>query len=588
MGKCRLKKNPLQHWPLYASLLILSLLFGLLLATSFYQNQRHLVYALDDAYIHMAMARNFSRYGVWGVTRYGFTSSSSSILWTLLLSLTYYLFGVSQIAPLAWNVLFAVLVLWVAYAILTWYELPPWLKFAALLAIIFLIPLPTLILSGLEQNLQTLLALLAAFLAARILSREAPSCTLRDSTLLLALAPLVTAVRFEGMFLILAIGALLLLRQRWFYALDFAVCGFLPVLIYGIISVSRGWFWLPSSVLLKGMMPDLSSLSRLFLSLAINAFVNLHVGMHVFVLLIAVLLFYILAFGKGGDVLDSRQLMGAILLLTAVPHVEFVRVSPLFRYDAYLFALGVVFLASQLLIVVPDLQTQISFSRGLVPKYLAGSGPMKNVKPAGADLKVGATPTFSRELVSKYVAVGALALLLLFPLAVKGARLLWFLPQCTNNIFEQQYQMGSFVRQYYQGSAVALNDDGAVNFLADIHCLDLWGLANRDVTSLKREHNYHTRDIVALAKQAGARVAIVYDYWYADQVGGLPPEWVQVGQWRIRNNVILGGDTVSFYALDASEVSHLTQCLREFALRLPRDVVQSGSYLEPRGTAATP
>jgi hypothetical protein len=573
-----LKQNLQQHWPLYASLLILSLLFGLLLATSFYQNQGHLVYALDDAYIHMAMARNFSHYGVWGVTRYEFTSSSSSILWTLLLSLTYYLFGVSQIAPLAWNVLFAVLVLGAAYAILAWYKLRLWLKFAALLAIIFLIPLPALILSGLEQNLQTLLALLATFLAARMLSGEGPSSAHRDSTLLLVLAPLVTAVRFEGMFLILAICVFLLLRKRWSCALAFGACGFLPVVIYGIISVSRGWFRFPSSVLLKGVMPDLSSLSGLFLSLAINAFVNLHLGLHVFVLLIAVLLFYVLACGKGRGVFDSRQVMGAILVLTALPHVEFVQVSPLFRYDAYLFALGTLFLASQVPIIMPDLPTRISFSRGQIPKHLAASS---------ADLKVGPIPTFSRGLVHEYLAAGALALLLFFPLAVKGTRLLWFLPQCTTNIFEQQYQMGSFVRQYYQGSTVALNDVGAVNFLADIHCLDLWGLANREVTRLKREHNYHTRDIAALAKQAGARIAIVYDYWYGGQVGGLPAEWVRVGQWTIQNNVVVGGDTVSFYALEPSEVSHLIECLREFSLALPRDVIQSGSYLEWPSSPAT-
>jgi hypothetical protein len=319
--------------------------------------------------------------------------------------------------------------------------------------------------------------------------------------------------------------------------------------------VSHGWFWFPSSVLLKGVMPDLTSLSGLFLSLAINAFINLHLGLHVFVLLIAVLLFYVLACGKGRGGVDSRQVMGAILLGTAFPHVEFVQVGPLFRYDAYLFALAVLFLASQLPIVIADLPARTSFSRELVPQYLAA---------------------------------GALALLLFFPLAVKGSRLLWFLPQCTTNIFEQQYQMGSFARQYYQGSTVALNDVGAVNFLADIHCLDLWGLANRDVTALKREHNYHTRDIAGLSKQAGARIAIVYDYWYAGEVGGLPAEWVRVGQWTIRNNVIAGGDMVSFYALDPSEVSRLSQCLREFSLRLPRDVIENGSYLEWRSIPATP
>ena len=550
-----MKKTLLQHWPLYASVSILSLLLWLILAVSFSHNQGHLVYALDDAYIHMAMARNFAHSGVWGVTRYAFTSSSSSILWTLLLSLTYYLLGVSQGAPLLWNLLLAVLVLVVADAILGWYKLPSALRFASLLAIIFLIPLPTLILAGTEQILQALLAMLVTFLAGQVISGETPSSTPRNSIWLLVLAPLVTAVRFEGMALILAIVGLFLLRKRWFYALALGVCGFLPVVIYGIISVSQGWFWLPSSVLLKGVFPSLTSVSGLLLSLIVSAYVNLDLAPHVFVLLVAVLLFYILACGKGRGPFESRQAMGAILLATALPHVEFVQVGPLYRYDAYLFVLGVIFLASQFPIVMSGFSTS-GFSRSrLVPKYLAAGG---------------------------------LALLLFLPLAMKGARLLWFLPQCTTNVFEQQYQMGLFINQYYQGSTVALNDVGAVNFLADIHCLDLWGLANRAVTSAKRSHNFHTRDIAELSRQAGARIAILYDHWFGGEIGGLPADWVRVGQWTIRNNVVVGGDTVSFYAVGVSEVPYLSQCLREYSARLPHDVIQRGSYLEWRGVPATP
>jgi hypothetical protein len=576
-----LKKNLLQHWPLYASVLVLSLLLWLILAVSLSRNQGHLVYALDDAYIHMAMARNVSHYGVWGVTRYGFTSSSSSLLWTLLLSLTYYFLGVSQIAPLLVNLLLAVLVLLVADAILGWYKVRRALTFVALLAIIFLTPLPALILAGTEQILQTLLAMLVTFVAAQVISGERRGSTSRNTILLFVLAPLVTAVRFEGMFLILAIGSVFLLRRRWLYALAFAICGFLPVLLYGIISVSHGWFWLPSSVLLKGVMPDLTSLSSLFFSLAVSAFANLYKALHTFVLLIAVLLVYALASGKGRGAWESRQLMGAILLLTAVPHVEFIQVGPLFRYDAYLFILGVVFITAQLPTIVPGLPTQVSLDTGLVPGDFAASGAdLKVGATSAAGNKDGDTPALRRELAPKYLAAGALALLLLFPLIVKGSRLLWLLPQCTTDIYEQQYQMGLFVDKYYQGSTVALNDVGAVNFLADIHCLDLWGLANRDVTRLKREYNYHTQVIARLSRQAGARIAIVYDFWYGGRVGGLPPEWIRVGQWTVPNNVILGGDTVSFYALDPSEVSRLMGCLRDFSPRLPPDVIQSGSYVE--------
>lgn len=239
-------KRALSHdWPFYASVLVLLQLVWLILNASTTRNHGHLAYALDDAYIHMAMAKNFSQSGVWGVTRYGFTPTSSSLLWTLLLSLTYYLGGVNELAPLLWNLGLATLVLAVAHAILSWYKTPAAVKFVALLGIILLVPLPAHILSGMEQTLQTLVTILAVFLAARLISGESPSSARRDAVGLLLLAPLVTGARFEGMFLIAIICGLFLLLKRWLYTLAFAVCGFLPVLINGSVSVSQGWFWFP-------------------------------------------------------------------------------------------------------------------------------------------------------------------------------------------------------------------------------------------------------------------------------------------------------------------------------------------------------
>ena len=142
---------------------------------------------------------------------------------------------------------------------MSWYKTPAAIKLVGLLGLILLIPLPMLILSGMEQGLQTLLALLTVFLAARLLSGESPGSARRDAVGLLILAPLVTSARFEGMFLIAIICGIFLLLKRWQYALAFAVCGFLPVVINGIISVSHGWFWFPTSVLLKATLPDFHS-----------------------------------------------------------------------------------------------------------------------------------------------------------------------------------------------------------------------------------------------------------------------------------------------------------------------------------------
>ena len=79
-----------EHLPLLISVVVLWAIVGISLTLSIRENQGHIIYALDDTYIHMAMAKNFSQHGVWGMTKYGFTSSSSSPLWTLLLSLCYF------------------------------------------------------------------------------------------------------------------------------------------------------------------------------------------------------------------------------------------------------------------------------------------------------------------------------------------------------------------------------------------------------------------------------------------------------------------------------------------------------------------
>ncbi len=49
-----------RHWPVLAAIIILWCTVLLLLILSVRQNQGHLVYALDDPYIHMAIAKNFA------------------------------------------------------------------------------------------------------------------------------------------------------------------------------------------------------------------------------------------------------------------------------------------------------------------------------------------------------------------------------------------------------------------------------------------------------------------------------------------------------------------------------------------------
>ncbi|HEU0109005.1 MAG TPA: hypothetical protein VFT38_22670, partial [Vicinamibacteria bacterium] len=100
------------------------------------------MYALDDAYIHMAVARSMAQHGVWGVTPYAFTSSTSSLAWPLLLALADLLVGVRDATPLILSLMFAAVSVLLADRLLR--GAPSLLRATALIAFVFFTPLPTL------------------------------------------------------------------------------------------------------------------------------------------------------------------------------------------------------------------------------------------------------------------------------------------------------------------------------------------------------------------------------------------------------------------------------------------------------------
>jgi hypothetical protein len=467
-------------------------------------------------------------------------------LWTFLIAVTYLLFGVSEMSPFYLGLLCGALVLGVAYAVLRWYKLSPKLTFWALLLLVFFTPLPTLIGIGSEHLLHAALTILLTFLAARLLSEESPSMAPRDLILLLAISPLLTVVRYEGMFLILVIGALFFLRGRWLTGVAVGMAGFSSILLYGAIGLAKGWSWLPSPILLKGSFPRFTDLGTAVDSVFGPAYANLKMGPHLVALVTASLFLALFASDKRKALWDSRQVMTAIFVLISFAHIQFCVVAKFFRYESYLVALGIVVVVAQLADLLPQKLFGTAADRTLVPKHVGGL---------------------------------LLAAFLFYPCAVRAGAALVFLPQASKNIYEQQYQMALFIKRYYQSSTIALNDIGAVNFLADIHCLDLWGLGNFEVTQLMRRHEYRTRDILRLSREAGVKVAMVYDTWYAGEIGGLPRDWVWVGEWVLPDNVVAGGDTVSIYAVDESETVPLMQKLQDFSTYLPKGVKQSGRYL---------
>ena len=549
--KKRLSPFWASYFPLIGAVIVLWLITAALGYLSAAQNQQNVVYALDDAYIHMAIAKNFVVHGIWGVTRDGFTSSSSSLLWTMLLSAVFALFKVTELAPLILNLLFATMLVYVVYMTLRKRSDSNAFNFIVLLSLIFLTPLPCLIFTGMEHVLQALVTIAFAYLAAGILSdenRRGKTALSRDEKLLLLLSPLVISTRYEGMFLVFVVCVFFFIRRRFIFPLFLGALGLLPVALFGLISMSKGWYALPNSILLKGQMPGVLTSGTISLS---DYSRNWHVvyDPHILVLLAAVSIIFFFLYRDNGKLWESSKIMVIIFTATTLLHMTFAKTGSLYRYESYLVALGIFVISASLGKYVPA-KFRVNFNRSQIPKYAAIVCFILFISP-----------------------------FVIRPFIWRGAVSLKKTLQATTNIFEQQYQMGLFLREHYQGAAVVANDIGAINFLADIKCLDLAGLGSLEVAKTIRGGTFGNRAIYELAKD-NADIGIVYTDLY-ERYGGIPDEWLMVGQWTILDNVVCGDDTISFYAVDAAQKDALAANLRAFSPEVPRRVFQHGAYLRP-------
>ncbi|MFW5696908.1 MAG: DUF2752 domain-containing protein [Phototrophicaceae bacterium] len=153
----------------------------------------------------------------------------------------------------------------------------------------------------------------------------------------------------------------------------------------------------------------------------------------------------------------------------------------------------------------------------------------------------------------------------------------------TRDVYNQQMQMARFLVAHYDNAVVAANDIGAINYFTDIDNVDLWGLGSIDVARAITENRYHTDAIRQLTSERATQIAIVYESWF-EQYGGLPPEWVAVGRWQVAHDpAILGGDTVTFFAVDPAAADSLAANLRAFSASLPPGVIESGIYVDGAG-----
>ena len=487
-------------------------------------------YPLDDAYIHLAVARTLAEHGVWGLRPDHFAACTSSLLWPLALAAAR-LLGETSWAPVTLSSAAATAAVALACGALR--DEAGLLRRGAVAVLAFAAPLGPLTAMGMEHAPQVLASLALVHAASGGLGATAPSR--RQWAELAALAFLATSLRYEGAFLVAALCGALALRRRWLGALAVGAVGALPPVLFGAYALAHGGPFFPSSVLLKRAPLPLGSLGG-WLEVFGRIAEGLRAVPSLAFLLAAVLLGWVATSRSRSTDAQALRAIQAVYLATAVLHLVLARVGHWFRYEAYLVALGVYVLARTL---------------GRLAR-----------QPAVAE----------RLALARFrVAAAALAILFCVPLLIRGATADRAVPYASRNVYAQQFQMARLALAFGR-EAVALNDIGAVAYFTDVEIVDLWGLASPEVMRAKREGRDDADFNAQQVARAGAPVAMLYADWYPDT---LPSAWTRVGSWRVRNAGALGNAEVTVFATTPEDVPRVRSAFCGVAATFPPGVTGS-------------
>lgn len=546
------------------------LIISLVVAHFFYKivetNNGTFVYPLDDTYIHMAIAKNIAFHSNWGPTRFEFGSAASSLLWPVILAVSYKLFGVRDLFPLLINYLIGLA--FIVFVINIFRIKSVFQSSLLTVGLIFLTPFIPMLILGMEH-------LLYAF-ALILLIHEAIETGLkneRQNLFLIGLYSFIAStVRYENLIVLFVVTVYLFIRRKYAAGLTVLFFGSLPFLVFGWWSLRQGSFFIPSSVLLKS--PSIAGLiiNTVYGFLSSSWIVKIRFA--IFLLLgylmrankkYLLILISLVALGYAGfpgiPVLLINCLILALLYF-------FGRGGKRNEYLIFMFALNAVYsLLISYLVIFTRLVYPYQFTRYesqiLILTYITVFIAVKEFLYV-SNLKI---PVKRASALKTTVIIIVTLLFLKLFLSFQLFNLTNVIT-ASRNIYDQQYQMAQFLRLFYNNQTIAVNDIGNVAYYTDIRLTDLWGLASIDVARAKINSEFSNFTVDELTERKGTDLAIVYDQWVP-----VPDSWVKVATWTIPNNYISAFPTVSFYVLNKRNYSLLKKNLIMFEKsRLPKEV----------------
>ncbi len=478
-------------------------------------------YPIDDACIHLAIAKNIAFHQVWGVSPVEFTSAASSILYPLILAATVKIFGTHLVIPFLLNVIFTLILLTVIQKWLVRNGISPSSQLLILLAVIFLTPLPVLTMCGMEHSLQ----LLIVFLFLTQFSEEVEDGLTWKTYMY---ATLMVMTRYEGLPLLAMACLILLFRGKISAALQLGIYPAIPIVLFGIYSVYNGNFFFPNSVLLKSGAPPLTfdglyeyftqgMFTKLFYSVV--GYNTVATQRLLFLLPLAFLLF--------NKKMSAAQKYMLLLVMAGVfIHLCLTGYASFPRYEAYLIGCSVAMLGM------------------LTAKY--AQALVTNVKGLTAWI------------------AGLACAFLVFPLLLRSNFAFGEVKKGCINTYEIQYTVGQFLHKYYNTTPVAVEALGGVSYYTEGKKLDIVGLGDISVARSMRG-NYYTVDFLdTLSKREGIQLAAVSEY---STPAPLLARWKRVASWQTPREY--GGYYVSFFAVDSTLAPGLKKNLQEYQQYLP-------------------
>ncbi len=494
------------------SVAVYLLLCGFYLARIRHTDGGHLVYALDDPYIHLALADGIAG-GHYGINSGEAASPSSSFLWPFLLV------PFAHASWFAWAPLLLNLLAGTALAALLGYLVANWpgdprsweervRRLLAVFALLFIGNLVCLTFIGMEHTLQVLLAAVAAYAITRVLDgRPVPLPALVG----VALGP---AVRYEAVGLALAVAIALAARRQYRAAIDLLAASLAPLVCFSLFLHHLGLPLLPTSVLVKGGVASGGALHHL-LNLVGGAVAGAFGQRDRLLLAVLFITLVDLAFQQRDRV--RRIALGGAALATGL-HLLIGQFNWFHRYEVY------IVLFSSLVVL------HVLFEQ---PRIMRG-----------------------------WYALGLLACALPYLDATRT------LIGATQDVYLQQYQMHRFISDFYTGN-VAVNDLGLASYhrRGDQYVLDLVGLGSAEAA---REKNKSAEWLDIITERRHVGLAMIYPQWFDK----LPADWTPVGELcLVRQPVMLSQPCVGFYATEAGDPARIEREFGAFAATLPGGVI---------------